>query len=321
MKIYRNLDQLPPDFGPTVLSVGNFDGVHRAHQHVLRENVRRASELGATSMVVTFDPHPIRILRPDLPKKLISPLSIKLRMFEECGIEAALVLTFDRDLSLMPPREFAEKILAGRLHAKEIHEGSNFHFGHHAEGNVDKLAEFGRDFGFQVHVYPQCYLHREHVSSSRIRQIISEGDVSRARQLLARVFSILGTAGRGRGYGHRYTVPTINLARYDELVPAHGVYITRTRVGDECFDSVTNVGNRPTFGADSFAIETHLLNFHPIELTPETEVEIYFLDRIRPEIKFPSVDDLRIQISKDVHRARRYFHHLEHWNTLRPGQA
>lgn len=312
MNVFRNLDEVPSALVATVVSVGNFDGVHRAHQHVLGENAHRAKELGATSMVVTFDPHPARILHPERPKKLVTPLPIKLRMFEKCGIEAVLVLPFDRDLSLLPPREFARRILVGRLHAKEIHEGSNFHFGHHAEGNVDKLAEFGKEFGFQVHIYPQKYFAGEHVSSSRIRELVAEGQVSRARQLLARAFSILGTAGRGRGYGHRYTVPTINLARYDELVPAHGVYVTWTRVGSECFDSVTNVGNRPTFGPDSFAIETHLLNFHPLELTPETEVEIFFLDHIRPEIKFASVEILRDQIAKDVHRARRYFHHLEH---------
>ena len=132
--------------------------------------------------------------------------------------------------------------------------------------------------------------------------------MSRARHLLARPFCILSTPGRGRGYGSKYTVPTINLARYEELVPKDGVYITWTRVGTECFDSVTNVGNRPTFGADSFAVESHLLNFHPIDLTPESEVEISFLDRVRDEIKFPSVEALREQIAKDVKTARRYFH-------------
>ena len=134
------------------------------------------------------------------------------------------------------------------------------------------------------------------------------GKVSRARHLLGRPFAVLSTAGRGRGYGSKYTVPTINLSRYEELVPQDGVYITRTRVGKECFDSVTNIGNRPTFGADSFAIETHLLNFHPIELTAETEVEVLFLQRVREEIKFPSVEALREQIARDVKRARRYFH-------------
>jgi riboflavin kinase/FMN adenylyltransferase len=164
--------------------------------------------------------------------------------------------------------------------------------------------------GFEVKVYPEMTLRGETVSSSQIRRLVAEGRVSRARHLLARPFCILGTPGRGRGYGSKYTVPTINLARYEELVPKDGVYITWTRVGKERFDSVTNVGNRPTFGADLFAIETHLLNFHPIELAPETEVEICFLERLRDEIKFPSVEALREQIGRDVKKARRYFHLL-----------
>jgi riboflavin kinase/FMN adenylyltransferase len=164
--------------------------------------------------------------------------------------------------------------------------------------------------GFEVKVYPEMTLRGETVSSSQIRKLLAEGRVSRARHLLARPFCILGTPGRGRGYGSKYTVPTINLARYEELVPKDGVYITWTRVGTERFDSVTNVGNRPTFGAELFAIETHLLNFHPLELTPETEVEICFLERLRDEIKFPSVDALREQIARDVKKTRRYFHLL-----------
>ena len=137
---------------------------------------------------------------------------------------------------------------------------------------------------------------------------MTEGNVSRARALLGRPFSIFSNPGRGRGYGHKYTVPTVNLARYDELVPADGVYITWLRINDECFEAVTNVGNRPTFGAESFAIESHILNFHPIALLPETQLELIFLKRLRAEIKFPSVDALREQIAKDVHKARRYFH-------------
>src|SRR6266436_2805948 len=149
-------------------------------------------------------------------------------------------------------------------------------------------------------------LRGEPVSSSHVRKLLSEGRSSRARHLLGHPFSMLSTPGRGRGYGTRYTVPTINLSRYEEFVPRDGVYITRTRVGQECFDSVTNVGNRPTFGVESFAIESHLLNFHPIELTPETEVEIHFLERLRDEIKFPSIEILREQIGKDVNKAQKY---------------
>ncbi|HTM88172.1 MAG TPA: bifunctional riboflavin kinase/FAD synthetase [Terriglobales bacterium] len=308
MKTFHHLEELPLDLGRTVLSVGNFDGVHCAHQHVLGEVVRRARELGAQSIAVTFDPHPARILHPDAAPPLITPLPLKLRLLAATGLDAVLLLPFTRDLSLLTPRQFAEEILHRKLHAREVHEGFNFRFGRKAKGDVQQLAEFGREFGFEVQVYPEMCIRGHSVSSSRVRQLIAaEGDVSDARHLLGRPFSIISNPGRGRGYGAKYTVPTINLSRYEELVPRDGVYITRTRVAEECFDSVTNVGNRPTFGAESFAIETHLLNFHPLELTPETEVELFFLRRLRPEIKFPSVEELRAQIAADVRTARRYF--------------
>lgn len=311
MKIFRHLEELPADLGGTVVSVGNFDGVHRAHQHVLREVVRRARELDAVSLAVTFDPHPTRILQPDAAPPLITPLPIKLRLLAATGLDAVLLLPFTRDLSLLTPRQFAEEILHRKLHAREVHEGFNFRFGCKAKGDVPQLIEFGREFGFEVKVYPEMCIRGHSVSSSRVRELVAaEGDVSDARQLLGRPFSIISNPGRGRGYGAKYTVPTINLSRYGELAPRNGVYITRTRVAEECFDSVTNVGNRPTFGTESFAIETHLLNFHPLELTPETEVELFFLRRLRAEIKFPSVEELRAQIAADVRHARRYFHLL-----------
>jgi riboflavin kinase/FMN adenylyltransferase len=307
MKIFHKLEELPANFGPTVVSVGNFDGVHRAHAHVLKQIVARARQQNAKSVAVTFEPHPARILRPDSGLKLLTPTGEKLRLLEATGVDAVLLLPFGRDLSLMPPQQFAQEILQKSLRAVEVHEGYNFHFGHKAAGNVNTLAELGRPMGFEVVTYPEMRLRGEPVSSSHIRRLLAAGRVSRARHLLGRPFAILSTAGRGRGYGSKYTVPTINLSRYDELVPTDGVYITRTRVGEECFNSVTNVGNRPTFGADSFAIETHLLNFHPIELTAETEVELHFLDRLRDEIKFPSVEALKVQIGRDVRKAQRYF--------------
>jgi riboflavin kinase/FMN adenylyltransferase len=320
MNVFHKPDEVPGDFGPAIVSVGNFDGVHRAHRAVLDEIVRRAKAAQARSVVVTFEPHPSRILRPDQNLKLLTPLPEKLRLLEATGVDAVLLLPFSRDLSLMTPRQFAHEILKKRLHAREVHEGYNFHFGHKAAGNIQTLRDLGRekDMGFEVHDYPEMRLRGEPVSSSHIRKLLSEGRVSRARHLLARPFSIRSTAGRGRGYGAKYTVPTINLAHYEELVPKDGVYITRTRIGsgdgrghnDDCFDSVTNVGNRPTFGADSFAIETHLLKFHPIELSAETEVEIYFLDRLRDEIKFPSVEALKEQIGRDVRKAQKYLRRL-----------
>ncbi len=308
MQVFHKLEEVPAGFGPTVVSVGNFDGVHRAHEAVLKDIVERARQQNAKSVAITFEPHPARILRPDSGLKLLTPTPEKLRLLEATGLDAVLLLPFSRDLSLLTPREFAERILRDRLHAAEVHEGYNFHFGHKAAGNVQALTDFGRDMGFVVKVFDEMVLRGEAVSSSQIRKLLREGRVSRARHLLGRPFAILSAPGRGRGYGSKYTVPTINLNRYEELVPADGVYITHTRVARECFESVTNVGNRPTFGADSFAIESHLLNFHPIELRADMEVEIFFLERLRDEIKFPSVEALREQIARDVHKARRYFH-------------
>ncbi|HEX4427443.1 MAG TPA: bifunctional riboflavin kinase/FAD synthetase [Terriglobales bacterium] len=311
MQVFHKLADIPADFGPTIVSVGNFDGVHRAHASVLKEIVDRAKKQGLKSIAVSFEPHPIRILRPDSGLKLLTPTSERLRLLEASGVDAVLLLPFTRDLSLMTPEQFAHEVLRAGLRAVEVHEGYNFHFGHKAVGDIKLLAKFGIDMGFDVKVYPEMRLRGEPVSSSHIRKLLKEGRVSRARHLLARPFSIRSTPGRGRGYGSKYTVPTINLSRYEELVPKDGVYITRTRVAEECFDSVTNIGNRPTFGADSYAIETHLLNFHPIELAPDTEVEIHFLDRLRDEIKFPSVDALREQIGSDVKKSQRYFHLLK----------
>jgi riboflavin kinase/FMN adenylyltransferase len=307
MKIFRSLEEVPANFGATIVSVGNFDGVHCGHQHVLREVVQRAGESRCKAIAVTFEPHPFRILRPDVMPRLITPLKQKEALLAETGLDALLEIPFTRDFSMTTAEDFARNILAGKLHAKEVHEGDNFHFGHKAQGTTASLKELGRQFGFNVRTYPVMMARGLQVSSSQVRALLTAGRVSMARRLLGRVFSITGAPGRGRGYGHKYTVPTINLSRYDDLVPGDGVYFTRTRVDNETFNSVTNVGLRPTFGDESFAIETHLLDFHPLDVTAQTEVEISFLKWRRPEIKFPSIEALKEQIGKDVKRAQRYF--------------
>ncbi len=307
-QVYRRLEDVPAGLGPSYVSVGNFDGVHRAHASVLKEIVQRAREQRGKAVAVTFEPHPTRILRPDTGLKLITPTAEKLSLLNECGLDAVLVLPFTRDLSVMSPEQFAQEILKARLNAREVHEGYNFRFGHKAAGDVKILSELGDKLGFSVKAYPEMRLRGEPVSSSHIRRLIAAGRVNRARHLLGRPFALRATPGRGRGYGSKYTVPTINLASYEELVPGDGVYITRVRVGKESFEAVTNVGKRPTFGDEIFAVESHLLNFHPLELFPETDVEVTFLKRLRDERKFESTVALKEQIGRDVARAQRYFH-------------
>src|ERR1700726_3159722 len=163
MQVFQKLEDVPGDFGPSLVSVGNFDGVHRAHAHVLGEIVRRARKCGGKAVAVTFEPHPSRILRPDSGLKLLTPIQEKLRLLEATGIDTALLLPFGRDLSLMTPRQFAERILKKKLHAREVHEGYNFHFGHKAAGDVNTLAQFGQEMGFEVKVYSERKLRGESV--------------------------------------------------------------------------------------------------------------------------------------------------------------
>jgi riboflavin kinase / FMN adenylyltransferase len=311
MQIFRQLADLPPDFGPCIATIGNFDGVHRGHQWVIAEVVARSRALGIHSLAITFDPHPARVIRPESSQPLITPLEEKLALLTATGIDAVLILPFTTELSRMSARTFATDVLQHALHVTELHEGENFRFGYQAEAGIDSLEALGRELGFNVRVYAPQAIRGSAISSSTIRQLIAEGNVSRVRALLGQPFAIKSTPASGRGYGTRYTVPTINLAPYVELLPANGVYITSLTVGSgasaETFDAVTNVGNRPTFGADSFTVESHLLNFHPIALEENTPLTLAFLHRLRAEMRWPNPEALREQIGRDVAKAKRYF--------------
>jgi riboflavin kinase/FMN adenylyltransferase len=308
MQIFRNLNELPPDFGPSVVTIGNFDGVHIGHRAVLSRVKQRAQALGARSIVVTFSPHPARVLRPESTTlRLITPEDYKLDLLAATGVDATLVLPFTPEFSRWSARQFAETVLQDALAATEVLEGENFHFGHGAAGDVNSLLELGRELSFGVEVFSPLLYGGTEVSSSRVRRSIAAGDMHTARHLLDRVFAVRSTPAPGRGYGTRYTVPTINLAPYPELLPGHGVYVTEICIHGETFQSVTNVGNRPTFGADSFAVETHILNFRPLPLDEATPLELSFLLRLRGEKKWESTDALRAQIGRDVANAKHFF--------------
>jgi riboflavin kinase/FMN adenylyltransferase len=308
MLLFRSLEEIPADFGPSVATIGNFDGVHRGHQWILDQVKRRARQLDARSVAVTFEPHPVRVLRPDQSPRLITPLEVRIDLLRATGVDAVLLLPFTPGLSQMTGSEFVGLILRDALRAIEVHEGENFRFGHRAECCVDDLIAFGKEMGFAVQIHAPFYVGGIPVSSSRVRERILAGDMRGARILLGRPFAVRSTPARGRGIGSRLTVPTINLTPYPELLPAVGVYVTCARVGTTSFDAVTNAGNRPTFGEDSFAVESYLLNFEPMDLTEETPLELTFLLRLRDEIRFPSPEALKSQILRDVRRAGRYFH-------------
>ncbi len=311
MHLFRSIEELPSSFGPSIATIGNFDGVHLGHQWVIAELRARAQALRIASVAITFDPHPARILRSDSSPLLITPTPEKLRLLEATGLDAVLLLPFTPEFSRTSARDFASHVLHDALRVRELHEGENFRFGYQAEGGIESLETLGIDLGFTVRSYAPRALRGAPISSSRIRTLLAAGHINQARALLGRSFALQSTPAPGRGYGTRYTVPTINLASYPELLPANGVYVTTLTVGDDVssrtFDAVTNVGNRPTFGANSFTVESHLLDFEPLDLDERTPLRLTFLNFLREEVRWPDADSLRQQIGRDVRRAQRYF--------------
>jgi riboflavin kinase/FMN adenylyltransferase len=308
LQIARTFAELNTLTGPSVVTIGNFDGVHCGHRMVVASVLERARTLNAAAVAVTFDPHPAHLLHTESRLPLITPLAQKLDLLASTGLDLTLVVPFTEELRQWSARHFAQTVLTDGLHAVEVHEGETFRFGHHAEAGVEGLAQLGADLSFSVRTHQPCICRGAAISSSRIRKLIAAGSLPEARALLGRSFSVHSTPASGRGYGTKYAVPTINLATYADLLPAHGVYITTLRIGDQrTFRGVTNIGNRPTFGADSFAVETHLFDFEPLDLTESTPLEMTFLHRLRAEQKFESPEALRTQIGRDVGRAQRYF--------------
>jgi riboflavin kinase / FMN adenylyltransferase len=315
MQIFRNPGELPANYGTTVISVGNFDGVHRGHRFLLAKLMERSPRLRARTLAVTFEPHPTRLLKPDASPRLITPtLEERLALLAETQIDATVVLPFTAEFAGQSGAQFVQDVLLRQLRAVEVHEGANFRFGSRAQSGVDELSTLGRQLGFGVHIYGARQVRGIAVSSSVIRKLVAEGDVRRARWLLGRAFTIHSTPAPGRGIGTRLTVPTINLAEYPGLLPAPGVYVTRMQVEGVCFDAVTNVGTRPTFDPPSFAVETHLLNYQPqlrpVKLTGETPLALTFLARLREEQRWPTPEALKQQIARDIQQAQRYLRRM-----------
>ena len=318
MRIYRSLAALPGDFPPSALSIGNFDGVHFGHRQILRRVKAIAAEHGWKASVLTFDPHPTRVVAPGRTPPLLTSPERRAALMREEGIEQVLILPFTRELALLTPEEFAGQLLAGALGARAVLVGDNFRFGHRQAGNVAVLAELGRRFGFQTEVVPSVAWRGRVVSSSAIRELIRAGNVSLAARLLQHAYELEGVVVSGRGVGSRQTVPTLNLATQAEVIPASGVYITRTRdlADGREWDSVTNVGYRPTFGAsDELTIETFLLG--ALAGDAPASIRVKFLRRLREERKFDTPEALRAQILQDVRTAQAYFRRLRAWT----GQA
>jgi riboflavin kinase/FMN adenylyltransferase len=290
---------------PTAVTIGNFDGVHVGHQKILRGVIDRARSRDAMSAVLTFDPHPARVLRPDVAPGLLATLPQRLSEFAALGIDAALVLKFDQELAKASAEEFAQEFLVETLRTRAVLVGANFRFGHKQAGDVKLLAELGRKNGFAVEIVEPVLVDGCVVSSSTIRQAVSEGRVEEARSMLGRPFALSGEIRTGTGLGRKLVVPTLNLATEQEILPKTGVYATEVVVGGKSYQAVTNVGVRPTFDGKQLAIESHLFDFS--ETVTSGEMRVKFLARLRDEQKFSRPEALREQILKDIERAKELF--------------
>jgi riboflavin kinase / FMN adenylyltransferase len=321
MRIYRSLAEVPADFGPSALTVGNFDGPHAGHRRILRRLRAVARERGLKASVLTFDPHPTRVVAPARSPRLMTTPAERCALMGEEGIEQALILPFHQGVAQLSPEEFVRRILVETLEVRAVLVGDNFRFGHKQAGNTVVLAELGRKYGFTTEIVSAIRMRGRTVSSSGIRALIDAGQVGRAARLLERPYAIEGEVVPGFGIGSKVTVPTLNLATSGELLPAAGVYITRTReaAGGRVWPSITNIGYRPTFDGRCLTIETYLLE--PLEGASPARIRVEFLRRVREERKFPSPEALREQILRDVGRARVYFRRVAKWTGRVPAPA
>ena len=308
--VFYSLEEIPPDFGPCALTIGNFDGVHAGHCELIRRVVALAREHGWRAAAMTFHPHPTRVIAPERAPPVMTTPEQRIRAMQRAGIELVLVLPFNESTALLSPDYFVHHVLLNKLKARAVVVGEDFRFGHKHGGDAALLRSLGAECGFTTHFVPPVHLRGGRVSSSRIRTLVQAGHVGVACRLLGRPFALEGEVVSGHGIGRTQTVPTLNLKPEFEVLPQNGVYVTRTadpQTGQQ-WQSVTNVGNRPTFTGDALTIETYLLG--ELAQTPKN-IQVDFLARIRPERRFESPEALKARIFRDVQSARRYFRMAE----------
>jgi riboflavin kinase/FMN adenylyltransferase len=299
----------PPE--RAVLTIGNFDGLHRGHQAITAIVRTRATELGGTAVLYTFDPHPRKIVQPETAPGMLLTLDQKLELIEAAGIDLVVLEPFDAAFARTPPERFVREIVHDRIRPLEVYVGYDFHFGKDREGSMRLLTEMGPHLGFSVTVIPEVTVGDRDVNSTRIRALLAEGEVAEAAELLGRPYAVRGTVAEGDRRGRTLGFPTLNLAPESEILPAHGVYAGPVRFLDEgqpaagsTFDAVTNVGRRPTFKPDDPPLaESHLIDFEG-EVYGR-HIEVAFHARLREERRFDGPDALKAQIARDVEEGRR----------------
>jgi riboflavin kinase/FMN adenylyltransferase len=291
---------------PTVLTLGVFDGLHLGHQAIVRTVVERALLADATPTLITFDPHPRQVLKPDTAPPLLQTFNQKMEGLRLLGIQQVVVLKFDPQLAALSAEEFVQRFIVDGLQAREVYLGKGFAFGHQRRGNIELLQTLSQQLDFRAAEVPEVRLRGHRISSTMVRMLLKAGRVNVARRMLGRAYGIEGTVTQGHGIGRKLLFPTANLELENRALPVDGVYVTLALVDSTWHRSVTNIGKRPTFGGEPESkVETHLIDFD--EDLYGKIIRVRVLHRLRGEKKFSGVDELRAQIAKDRDRAIRYF--------------
>ncbi len=307
MKLLRSVSELATLPGPLALGIGVFDGVHLGHQAVIASTLAAAREAGGTAVIVTFDPHPARILRPENPPRLLTSTAHKLQLLAGTAVGHILLVEFNRDFASQSPGAFIGALAAHARPLRAICVGEDWAFGRNRSGNVDFLRSEGTKLGFSVVAVPPVRIGDETVSSTLIRGAVEAGDLTKAEACLGRPYTILGTVVEGRKLGRTLGFPTANLSAHNEQFPPNGVYAVRAVTDGACYDGVANIGLRPTIenGELGRLLEVHLFDFAG-DLYGR-DVEVAFAKFLRPEKKFPDLDALRAQIGRDTQSSRDFF--------------
>ena len=305
MEILRSIPELERLPGPLFLAIGVFDGVHRGHQAVISTSADHARAANGTPIVVTFDPHPEKVLRPQAAPRLLSATQHKVALIRNLGVRHLLVITFDRGFAATEPEEFVQQLVNHSKPLREICVGHEWAFGRNRRGNLELLKTLGTQLNFEVVGVPPVKANGEVVSSTAIRQAIEKGDFARAAVMLGREYTILGTVTRGDGLGKKIGFPTANLSAHNEQFPPNGVYAAVARLSDGMYRGVINLGVRPTVsgGKSERVLEIHLFDFD--RDIYGRDLEVRFLKFLRPEKKFENLDALVHQIRRDVEEARK----------------
>jgi riboflavin kinase / FMN adenylyltransferase len=304
VKILHSISELSRLPGPLFLAIGVFDGVHLGHQAVISTSARHARDAEGTPVVLTFDPHPAKVLRPDDAPHLLTATQHKIALIRDLGVAHLLVLQFDRQFAATAPEEFVRQLVSHGRPLREICVGHEWSFGKGRAGNLALLKELGAAASFNVVGVPAVTLNGEVVSSTAIRRAVAEGDLIKATQMLGREYTILGTVKAGEKLGRKLGFPTANLSAHSEQFPPNGVYVAEARLADVLYRGVANLGYRPTVSAKK---TERLLELHLFELNKDIygeEIEVRFLRYLRPEQKFENVEALAAQIARDVAEAR-----------------